>query len=188
MYHVCGRCFSDRIGLYIVERKKDQKTLLELTLGHVRLNLSARLISRGTVFFSHNKTISAGLSAKKPSDLSMACELPIRNMRMRYFTPTHRCFVRKVSTQAVVYIHIRSFISIKYKHMCIHSILVTTYEGLDRQHRCVTVDNGHITYGRIVQLNARKNLKNTHTNVHTRQELKLERTGPSTKSCSVHKP
>jgi hypothetical protein len=29
----------------------------------VRLNLSARLISYGTWFFSHNKTASAGLSA-----------------------------------------------------------------------------------------------------------------------------
>jgi hypothetical protein len=29
----------------------------------VRLNLSARLISYGTMFFSHNKTASAGLSA-----------------------------------------------------------------------------------------------------------------------------
>jgi len=28
-----------------------------------RLNLSALLISHGTVFFSHNKTASAGLSA-----------------------------------------------------------------------------------------------------------------------------
>jgi hypothetical protein len=33
----------------------------------VRLNLAARLISRGTVFFSHNKTTSAGLLAEKPS-------------------------------------------------------------------------------------------------------------------------
>jgi hypothetical protein len=29
----------------------------------VRLNLSSRLISHGTMFFSHNKTASAGLSA-----------------------------------------------------------------------------------------------------------------------------
>jgi len=29
------------------------------------LNLSARLISHGTVFFSHNKTAPAGLSAAK---------------------------------------------------------------------------------------------------------------------------
>jgi hypothetical protein len=29
----------------------------------VRLNLSTRLISHGTVFFSHNKTTSVGLSA-----------------------------------------------------------------------------------------------------------------------------
>jgi hypothetical protein len=93
----------------------------------------------------------------------MACELPICNMRMRYFTPTHRCLVRKPSTQAVVYIHICSFISTKYKHMCIHSILVSTYERLDRQYRCVTVDDGHITYGRTVQLNARKKSKKIRT-------------------------
>jgi hypothetical protein len=30
---------------------------------HVRLNLSSRLISHGTMFFSHNKTASVGLSA-----------------------------------------------------------------------------------------------------------------------------
>jgi hypothetical protein len=31
----------------------------------VRLNLSARLINHDTVFFSHNKTASAGLSVAK---------------------------------------------------------------------------------------------------------------------------
>jgi hypothetical protein len=55
----------DRIGLYIVERKKEQKTLLELKLNPVYLNLSARLISHGTIFFSHNKTTSASLLAIK---------------------------------------------------------------------------------------------------------------------------
>jgi hypothetical protein len=33
------------------------------------LNLSARLIKHGTVFFSHNKTTSTGLSAVKPNSL-----------------------------------------------------------------------------------------------------------------------
>jgi hypothetical protein len=37
----------------------------EITVGHVRLNLSARLISHGAMFFSHNKTASASLSATK---------------------------------------------------------------------------------------------------------------------------
>ena len=37
----------------------------DMTNIHVRLNLSARLISHGTVFLSHNKTASAGLSAAK---------------------------------------------------------------------------------------------------------------------------
>ena len=66
--------------------------------------------------------------------------------------------------------------------MCIHLIPVSTYEGLDRQHICLTVDT-HITYHeRTVQLNARKNLeKNASTHVHVSQELKLKRTGPSTK-------
>jgi hypothetical protein len=34
-------------------------------LRHTRLNLSTRLISHGTVFFSHSKSASAGLSAAK---------------------------------------------------------------------------------------------------------------------------
>ena len=37
------------------------------TMIYVRLNLSARLISYGTIFFSHNKIVSAALSAVKPS-------------------------------------------------------------------------------------------------------------------------
>jgi hypothetical protein len=37
----------------------------EITVGHVRLNLSARFISHDAMFFSHNKTTSASLSATK---------------------------------------------------------------------------------------------------------------------------
>jgi hypothetical protein len=38
---------------------------IEINQHPVRLNLLARLISYGIIFFSHNKTASAGLSAAK---------------------------------------------------------------------------------------------------------------------------
>jgi hypothetical protein len=37
----------------------------------VRLNLSARLISHGTIFFSHNKTAVVGLSAAFQGTMSL---------------------------------------------------------------------------------------------------------------------
>jgi len=42
----------------------------------VRLNLSSLLISHGTLFFSHNKTTSAGLSTV---EIKPSAEQPIQN-------------------------------------------------------------------------------------------------------------
>jgi hypothetical protein len=54
-----------QVVLFVCFIYKESRPINDANLRPVRLNLSSWLISHGTMFFTHNKSVSAGLSAAK---------------------------------------------------------------------------------------------------------------------------